>query len=440
MVVETLEKSVQKKEEVPARKEEAVEQMSEADIDKMIQYAKNTARPLELSYWEARKSELQKKQGAESETEEMTMAEIDKMVEYTRDTGRLLELSYWQLRKKEFGKKRKIKQKPEQIQEQVQPEKEPIREKKVETPPVIREEIKVVEEKKPEPEKITEEVAEIKTKAEERVESEIKPEIEPKVEIEEEPPLEPAVEFKAEEQPPLTIEQKDTVDQILERGDDPAELVPELVRKEQVDERVIDNSVDEAVAVLEKKETTPKDKTILQRMREVARRKATIYVGAGLLTLMAWKIEAYEHISKAPSTAVRVFDKIPDVRTPVDFTKMVASEAARYSAGPYLTARYIGSNDYFGLEAIKAADAVGLEGTAENMYEESLNDYVNNFPETRRANRFTTLDKHTVRNYIDTFVKIYTGNEESKSGVETYKNLEVFWKKTLERRRHTNSL
>lgn len=52
------------------------------------QYAKDTARPLESSYWEERDSNIKE--------EGMTKAEIESKLQYAKDTARMLETAYWE--------------------------------------------------------------------------------------------------------------------------------------------------------------------------------------------------------------------------------------------------------------------------------------------------------------------------------------------------------
>lgn len=52
------------------------------------QYAKDTARPLESSYWEEQDSNIKE--------EGMTKAEIESHLQYAKDTARMLETAYWE--------------------------------------------------------------------------------------------------------------------------------------------------------------------------------------------------------------------------------------------------------------------------------------------------------------------------------------------------------
>lgn len=476
------------------------EEMSEAEIDRMIEYAKNTARPfIERSYWGAKKAELKKKRKAESEKDEMTEAEIDKMLKYSKDTGRIIELSYWEERKTELQNKKKqsARQKPQSIQqahklEQTETEGQPSgkAEEKVETESLTqpqvdeateRKEIKLEKTFEVRAEETTEPAQEttkgsVREKLEEVIQEmpiqlapetlaqgapvsaediqeeerpvELRSETGQKAETEsEEAKLERDQELEtqglglyqdleqieqgvlpvAEEQSPATIELKDEIDKVIvEHGENPTGFIPATIVKEKVDEAKVSEAVDEATVFLENQKAAPQEKTILAKLRERVKKKALVYAGVGLMTLMAWKSELHEQLPKVPSNIVEALDKIPDIKVITEFPQMVASEAVRYRVAPYLAARYLGSNDYFGLEMIKAANTVGLKDKAKKMYETSLDNYINNFSETRQINRFTTLDKHTVRNYMDAFVHIYAGQEQSDLDLETYQKFKGF--------------
>ena len=79
-------------------------QVSEAEADKMIKYSKDTARPLELSYWESKKTESQ----------EVVLAEVRRMIKYSIDTARPLELSYWEAKERELKNRQRGVVKKEQ--------------------------------------------------------------------------------------------------------------------------------------------------------------------------------------------------------------------------------------------------------------------------------------------------------------------------------------
>ena len=345
------------------------------EIEEKIAFAEGQILGLKgesIEYWKSKKAEL-----------------INQEIGYSINKGRPLDLAYWEDKNKEL--KKSIETKPEsaeEIQEEITVEAEG---------PKIEAEEGLKEEKK-EPEKLAEEPA-------------------------------------TEEKPLIAIEQKDAVDGFIEQGKGPTEVILGLARKENIDEGAINSAVDkaleESVVLKDYEKTNPQGKTFLRKIRYRIKNKAMIYVAVGLLALMAWKTDTYEHVTKIPNMAVRVMDKVPDMGVVTELPGMVASEAGRYKVMPYLVARFIGSDDYFDLEAAKAANSVGLKDTAENMYAETLSDYINNFPETRQNNRFTTLDKHTVRNYIDAFVQIHATPEKSESGPEVYKKLSGFLKENF---------
>ncbi|MBI2674421.1 MAG: L,D-transpeptidase family protein [Candidatus Yanofskybacteria bacterium] len=435
------------------------------EIEKMLQYAKDTARPLESAYWEDKRREFQERR---KERKDTINAEIDRMIDYSIDTGKPLELAYWEAK----AAIKKTEDVPDRIKE--------IDSQLLEKYKILRQEAGVINRRplEEEIEALEKEKARLgksrKTGAKESVETELKPETEPKTEPKSKPEI--AQRSKQEFVPVITIEQKDEIDRLFLEGveEESSELSVPVQKIEVVEEdrATIDDAIDQAVLTLgtslEAGETVteevaseikevpketpseseiktiipktekvvpediipeikiPERKTFLQKIRDRVRKKALIYVGAGLLTLGAWKGEVYEDLPKAPDMIANILDRVPDIDVPTELPTMMAKEAARYSVKPYLAARYVGSDDYFQLEAIKAADVLGLEDKAEKMYEESLSDYINNFSEIRRNNRFTTLDKHTVRNYMDAFVQLYSGQEQTGSALETYQKFSNF--------------
>ncbi|MBI4158261.1 MAG: L,D-transpeptidase family protein [Candidatus Yanofskybacteria bacterium] len=375
---------------------ETEKEISLDDVEKMFKYAKDTGRLLELAYWESKKEELRDKYYEDKD--KLVLPEINKMIDYSLNTGRPLELAYWESRKSELKKGQRIfSEKPE--------------EKQLEKPPEYEQEIRI-EEQRP-----TEQPIEHK---------------ELKTPVSTSGSRQEGSDISITEKLIITLEKKDKVDGFLievEKTELPSISAEEKIVEQtsEADKNSIDTAIDEQAAPLEnlvRVETIPEPerKPLLKRLREHIRRRALVYAGAGLLSILASKGgEAYEYMPKTAGGAVKVLDKLPDAGSAAfDFTRMAASEAVRYSVKPYLVARYVGSNDYFGLEAIKIADAIGMEDTAENMFERSLAGYIDGFSETRSANRFTTIDKHTVRGYMDTFVSVYSDNEQPDSGLETY--------------------
>ena len=492
----------------PEKRETLRESETLEEIEKMLEYAKDTARPLESAYWQDKKREFQERR---KEGKDTISTEIGRMIDYSIDTGRPLELAYWEARKVELKSGQGI-EKREDVADRI----EKINSQLSEKYRVLHQEVSVINRRpfeveirdlekekarleksstldktrkmfssEPSDQEKTEEPVEItKIPSEEaagdrKVEEERNVDIEPKPKTRptEKPKPRPEVVSKPEQEiaPVVTLEQKDEIDRLfVEDVKEPKEPSTSVQETEVVEEEkaIIDDAIDQTVLTLgdslevdetipkkvapEVKETpketlpkseikatipkakeaipqkvvpetkTPEKKTFLQKIRERVKKKALVYVGAGLLTLGAWKGEVYEDLPKAPDIIASILDKVPDIDVPTELPVMMAKEAARYSVKPYLAARYVGSNDYFKLEAIKAADTLGLENKAEKMYEESLNDYINNFSETRRNNRFTTLDKHTVRTYMDAFTQLYSGQEQTDSATETYQKFSNF--------------
>ncbi len=414
--------------------------MTLEEINQKIVFAKRQILGLKgesVEYWESKKAEF-----------------INQEIRHAIDRGIPLSLAYWEAKRQEFKHGQKIEHGSKQILskqerkfDQIKQELEQVIErldgelsgKNKTEPPTDKqkdrfrtvekdEHIEPIEESK-KPIKIDTEL-----KQDLGVEEKVKiPQFvtEPEIKHEQKPVILEKVELtKAVVERVVSLDQKDAIDHFIEQGEGPAEVILDLAHKESVDKEAVDKVVDEALdgveVSLDHEKVIPQEKTFFKKIRDSLKNKVVIYVGVGLMALMAWNSETREHFLKTPTSVVKILDKVPDIQIATDFPRMVASEATRYEVKPYLVARYIGSNDYFNLEAIKLADTVGLEGVANGMYERALADYVSNFSETRQDNRFTTLDKHTARGYIDTFTQIYTGHEQSESGVKTYQKLRDF--------------
>lgn len=394
------------------KKKQESRQNSELEkINKMIRYAKDTARPLELAYWESQKTAIQNKY---FESDDLSLEHINKMIDYARNTGRPLELSFWEIRRKTLGQEQvtpeqEVREQDQEASYQNIPERPVAHEKE----PVQGPEIQLIPPEKP----VEKELPQEKTVETEEPEEYKVGEVGPK-------DSDMVVREKT-----VSLSDRETIDQILATENGPVEipgsLTLEKVKEEDV--AVIESAINETVTPLESKARVSEKGTFFSRLRKLVKNKAVIYVGAGLMAFMAMKTEAIQNVTGMPSGVVKVLDKIPDARVPFEFLGMAAQEGARYRVMPYLTARYIGTEDFFDLEAIKAANAIGLEGKAADMFESSLAEYIDNFPETRKNNRFTTLDKHTLRNYMDVFVQIYN-QEQSDSGVDTYQKFSDFLK------------
>lgn len=405
----------------PTKKENTDRSMTMSHVDRMIQYSRDTARPLELAYWESQKQAIKNKYYEKNQSL-AGLAEINKMFDFAKDTGRPLELAYWETRRQIFEHDQDVWK--------VGKEEEPVvvpQQSEQPTGPLVK------QREKPQAQPLQEITPPQELKVEEKTEDQdllIEKSLEPiPVELTREEKI--SASDVAVDQHIVSLSEKGAIDNLLSQEEGPVEipLDIELEKIGKDDDRKIDDSVEKALELLEPlelPEEVVKRETFLKRIRKIVKNKAVIYISAGIMTFGAIKGEAYKDIPSIPSGVVKVLDKAPNLMAPLEFSAMATQESLRYEPGPYLTAKYIGSNDYFSLETIKAVNNIGMESKASGMYKNSLTDYINNFAETRKNNRFTTLDKHTVRNYIDVFVQIYSSGEQPDSGVDTYRQFAGF--------------
>src|SRR3989344_9461902 len=252
------------------------ESLTLQEIDEKILFAKRQILGLKgesAEYWEVKKAEL-----------------INQGIRNSVATGTPLELTYWEAERNAFkAYKSSIKRhskvvRPEQEQKLEQPVKidnkieplisgqvdESVRPEKVERQEPVAESPKSVE-------IVTEQMEEPKQKPEHVV----------------------------------SVLQKDKVDSLIEKGEGPPEVILSLVDKKSVDEMAVDKILDEVFTdaeVMREIEKAPQGSTFLKKIRDRLKNKTIIYVGVGLMTLMALKEVVRGNLPGVPTSVVKVLD------------------------------------------------------------------------------------------------------------------------------------
>jgi hypothetical protein len=87
----------------PVQPEETKTENKE-DIEAKLKFAKDTARPLEMAYWEEKLEESGDEQLTGDDT--LSIEDMKKNLKFAKDTARLLDTAYWQQKVKEAEKRK----------------------------------------------------------------------------------------------------------------------------------------------------------------------------------------------------------------------------------------------------------------------------------------------------------------------------------------------
>ena len=184
-------------------------------------------------------------------------------------------------------------------------------------------------------------------------------------------------------------------------------------------EKILEQKIAAVAEALPQKEVST---GVMSRMRRFAKRHLMALSALGALSFMGAKKMGTDilELAQYPKLAIELIEQIPQApRIPV-FGKTIALEASRYRTGPTLRAFTVGVDDYMEHLTRNAVETAGFQGVAAKLFERDLSQYMENYEETWRKNRYTSITENTMDLYMHAFVETYLDAKQGTTAPDQF--------------------